>query len=450
MSLSAAAQRIGARHLGADAAFSGVSTDSRTLRPGELFVALKGQRFDGHEHLGEAEGRGAVGALVERAMQHALPLILVDDTRRALGDLARVWRQEVSPRVLGVTGSNGKTTVKEMAAAVLGGVGSTLATRGNLNNEIGVPLTLLRLRDEAFAVVELGANHPGEIATLSRIALPEVAVLNNAGAAHLEGFGSLEGVARAKAEILAGLSADGVFVYNADDAWAGLWRELAEGHGTRTFGLGPRADVHSPEDEAETRWDERGFHSHFPVETPEGRVAIELHLGGAHNRMNALAAVAACQAMGADAAAISAGLASIRPVRGRLEPRAGLGGMHLIDDSYNANPDSVWAAIRVLATAPGRRFLVLGDLAELGAEAETLHAELGERARQAGLDHLYGVGPLSRAAVQRFGAGGRWFQDREHLVDELMQQCGRDDFLLIKGSRASRMDEVAGILAGEE
>jgi UDP-N-acetylmuramoyl-tripeptide--D-alanyl-D-alanine ligase len=326
-------------------------------------------------------------------------------------------------------------------------VGPTLFTQGNLNNEIGVPLTLLRLQDEAYAVIEMGANHAGEIGRLSRMALPEVALLNNAGAAHLEGFGSLEGVARAKAEIVQGLRTDGVFVYNADDRWAGLWRELAQGRRTRTFGIAPGAEVRSPEEEVETRWDEQGFRIRFPALTPEGRIEIDLHLGGRHNRMNALAAVAACQLMGADAAAIAGGLAALQPVKGRLRPLRGTGGMRLIDDSYNANPDSVAAAIGVLAAAPGRRFLVLGDLAELGSDAGPMHARLGEQAREAGLDHLYGVGPLTRAAVDRFGPGGRWFEDRRGLIDELARGCGRDDFLLVKGSRASRMDEVVSALA---
>jgi UDP-N-acetylmuramoyl-tripeptide--D-alanyl-D-alanine ligase len=451
MTLAAAAAGIGARHLGADPGFSQVSTDSRTLAPGALFVALKGARFDGHDHLADAVARGAAAAIVSRPIQAAIPLLLVPDTRLALGELARLWRERAAPRVLALTGSNGKTTVKEMAAAILGRLGETLATIGNLNNDVGVPLTLLGLQGQAFAVIEMGANHPGEIAYLTRIACPDVALLNNAGAAHLEGFGSLEGVARGKAEILEGLGGDGVLVLNADDAYAGLWQRLAAARGrrTRTFGIREPADVRSPEAEAQMCWVDGGFRSRFRVCTPEGEIEVEMALGGRHNRMNALAAVAACQLFGADAEAIRGGLASLRPVRGRLQPRRGVGGMQLIDDSYNANPDSVSAAIGVLGTAPGRRILVLGDLAELGPGAPALHAELGERARRGGVERLYGTGPLSRAAVEAFGAGGIWLEERDGLVEVLRATCGEGDFLLIKGSRSSRMDLLADALAAE-
>jgi len=374
---------------------------------------------------------------------------VVRDTRAGLADLARAWRVQAGPLLLAITGSNGKTTVKEMATAILSRCAPTLATRSNLNNDIGLPLTLLRLQAESFAVVELGANHPGEIGTLSRIAVPDVALLNNAGAAHLEGFGNIEGVARAKAEILEGLREGGVLVFNADDAQAPHWRSVAGPRATRTFGMTEEADVHSPEAELETHWRDGGFFNRFPVSTPDGDFEVELRLGGRHNRMNALAALAACQVMGADTRAIRAGLRGLAPVRGRLQPRPGQQGMHLIDDSYNANPDSVAAAIQVLASAPGRRFLVLGDLAELGTDAAAQHARLGEVARAAGLDHLYAVGPMSRSAVERFGPGGCWLEDQPRLIDALLRDAGADDFLLIKGSRASAMDKIAEALASQ-
>jgi len=451
MNLLELAAHIGARCLGADRSFARVGTDTRTLAPGALFVALKGPRFDGHDHLNDAAARGAVAAMVSRLADAPFPLVLVSDTRLALGELARLWRERWGARVLAITGSNGKTTVKEMAAAILGRLGETLATTGNLNNDIGVPLTLLGLHDQAFAVVEMGANHPGEIAYLSRIARPDVALVNNAGAAHLEGFGSVEGVARAKGEILEGLGEQGVLVLNADDPHAGLWKALAaeRGRQVRSFGMRWPADVRSPESEARTHWVEGGFRTRFPVLTPEGEVEVELRLGGRHNRMNALGAIAACQPLGADAAAVQRGLAGLRPVRGRLQPRPGVNGMQLIDDSYNANPDSVAAAIEVLASAPGRRILVLGELAELGRDALGLHAELGERARRGGVQRLYGVGPLSQAAVERFGPGASWVDNRERLTEALLRDCGPDDFLLIKGSRSSRMDLVADALAAE-
>ncbi|HEC17698.1 MAG TPA: UDP-N-acetylmuramoyl-tripeptide--D-alanyl-D-alanine ligase [Sedimenticola sp.] len=447
-SLSDAARRLHGRHIGPDAVFSSVSTDSRTLSKGDLFVALRGPRFDGHDHLGQAEAQGAVGAMVSREVASGLPRLQVADTRIGLGGLAAHWRRASPAALVAVTGSNGKTTVKEMIAAILSRCGPTLATRGNLNNDIGLPLTLLRLQDEAYAVVEMGASAPGEIGYLSAIARPDVAVLNNAGAAHLEGFGTPEGVARAKAEIITGLAPGGAFVFNADERWAGLWRELAADHPVRTFGVRAPADVTSPEPELETGWNDRGFFSRFPVSTPEGGIEIELPLAGRHNRMNALAAIAAAQLMGAGLDRIRDGLAGLRPAPGRLQPRAGAGGVRVIDDSYNANPDSVAAAIAVLAAAPGRRFLVLGDLAELGPEAERLHEMLGEQARESGIEHLYCMGDSCRAAVRGFGAGGLHFRDREALIDALRKTLAEGDSVLVKGSRSARMEQVADALTG--
>ncbi len=445
-SLAEAAELLDGSVLGADVRFCSVSTDSRTLPEGALFVALQGPNFDGHAYLEQARARGAVAAMVSRRLDTGLPQLQVADTRLGLGRLAAGWRQASRAGVVAVTGSNGKTTVKEMIAAILSRQGRTLATTGNLNNEIGLPLTLLRLQDETYAVVELGANHPGEIGYLSDIARPDVALLNNAGSAHLEGFGSLEGVARAKAEILSGLAADGVFLFNADDRWAGLWRELAAGRRLCTFGMHRAADVSSPEAAIETRWSESGFFSRFPVTTPGGEVEIDLPLAGRHNRMNALAAIAAAQLMGADLQQIRDGLLGLRPVTGRLQPVAGTGGVRVIDDSYNANPDSVSAAIAVLATAPGRRFLVLGDLAELGPEAERLHEAVGRQACDAGIERLCCLGGLSRAAARGFGAGAQWFPDHDSLIATLKGQLTQGDTVLIKGSRSARMEQVVKAL----
>ena len=431
---------------GEDHAFAGVSTDTRTLQQDDLFVALRGPNFDGHDYLHVARERGAAGALVARDVAGELPAVRTDDTRLGLGRLARHWRGRASARVVAITGSNGKTTLKEMTAAILQQRGPVLATRGNLNNDIGVPLTLLRLREEPYAVIEMGANHAGEIDYLTRLTQPDVAVLNNAGRAHLEGFGSLEGVARAKAEIIHGLADDGVFVFNADDAFAGLWRELAEGRRQYTFGVRRPADVSSPPEVYEVVWRDARFEARFPVVCAHGEIELQLQLAGEHNRMNALAAVAASLMVGAGLDDAAAGLATLAPVPGRLCPLAGINGARLIDDSYNANPDSVLAALRVLAAAPGRRTLVLGDLAELGDDAVRLHRELGERAAVMGVDRMLTIGRLSQHAGATFSAEHRHYAERERLVGDLQASLSAEDSVLVKGSRSAGMDQVVRLL----
>ncbi len=439
--LAQAAEVTGGTLHGADASFRSVSTDSRTLRDGDLFVALQGPNFDGHAYLSQVAKAGAVGAMVHREIASDLPLVQVPETCEGLGRLAAAWRDRAGVPLVAVTGSNGKTTVKEMIAAILRQRSPVLATEGNLNNHIGLPLTLLRLQEEAFAVVELGASAAGEIDYLTRIARPDVAVLTNAGRAHLEGFGSLEGVALAKAEIMEGLGPDGVFVLNADDPFAGLWRELAAERTILSFGLRESADVFSPEAEETFRWDDAGFINCFPVTTPKGELVIELRLAGRHNRSNALAAIAAAQAIGASNEEIRQGLAELRPVRGRLQPLAGRDGVRLIDDSYNANPDSVTAAIAVLSHLPGRRFLVLGELAEMGSDADSFYRRLGEEASAAGMDYLYGVGPAALAA-EAFGQGGEQFDSQEALITTLNKRLEGGDVMLVKGSRRAGMEEV--------
>jgi len=448
-SLSETAEILGGCLNGRDARYTSISTDSRTLSEGDLFVALQGPNFDGHDWLDQVRDKGAVGAIVSREIASDLSRLQVNDTRLGLGELASCWRRASSAALVAVTGSNGKTTVKEMVAAILSCQGKTLATMGNFNNEIGLPLTLLRLQDESYAVVELGASGPGEIEYLSGIARPDVAILNNAGSAHLEGFGSPEGVARAKAEIVSGLAPSGTFIFNADEPWAELWQELAGDHPVCTFGMRTEADVTSPNEALETRWDEAGFFSCFPVCTPQGDVEISLPLAGNHNRMNALAAIAAGQLLGASLEQIRDGLAALQPVKGRLQLRAGVSGARIIDDSYNANPDSVAAAIAVLATAPGRRFMVLGDLAELGSDSEKLHEMLGRQVREAGIEQLYCLGEASCATVRGFGAGAVLFQDGDGLVAALQRTLSEDDFVLIKGSRSARMERVVYALLAD-
>jgi UDP-N-acetylmuramoyl-tripeptide--D-alanyl-D-alanine ligase len=447
-SMAEMAARLDGELLGDNVTIGSVSSDSRTLQPGDLFVALTGPNFDGHEFAAMAAARGAGALLVRRPVKVALPCLRVADTLRALGMLAAAWRARAEAQVIAITGSNGKTTLKEMLASVLGRVGSVLATKGNLNNEIGVPLTLTRLQDEAFAVIELGANHPGEIDYLTRMTRPDVAVLNNAGRAHIEGFGSLEGVARAKAEILHGLDAKGIFVCNADDQFADFWRALARPRRILSFGIGGSADVSSRE-AAELVWDDVTFTSRFAVSSPAGKFDVSLRLAGRHNQRNALAAAAASIAVGADSTSISAGLAAVQPVSGRLCPVGGYRGARLIDDSYNANPDSLTAAIEVLAAAPGRQTLVLGDLAELGRESGKLHAEVGQLARTAGVDRLLTCGIDSAAASAAFGSRARHYRQQQALIDELARSIDSEDSILVKGSRAARMETVVNGLRAE-
>ncbi len=445
--LSQAAQWLHARQIGQDVAVESVGSDTRGLTPGQLFVALQGPHFDGHAFAGQAREQGAAALLVQRQLDCPLPQLLVDDSRAALGRLAGAWRSTLRGRVVAITGSNGKTTCKEMVAAILGQAGSVAATRGNLNNDIGVPLTLLGFRDQDYLVVEMGANHPGEIAYLSAIARPDLSLITNAGRAHLEGFGSLDGVARAKGEIISGTARNGAFMLNADDAYAGLWRELAEKRRVLSFGMDRPAEVSLQPGSWDLRLDDDGFHSSCVFRTPRGALAIELRLAGRHNLMNALAAVSVAEALHIEPDAIRAGLAGLRPVAGRLCPQAGVNGSHVIDDSYNANPDSLGAALDLLGQLPGRRWLVLGDMGELGADAAALHREIGRRARGRGIERLWATGELSAEAVAGFGDGGRRFADREGLSAELRTQLGADDLVLVKGSRAAAMDRVSAAIA---
>jgi UDP-N-acetylmuramoyl-tripeptide--D-alanyl-D-alanine ligase len=445
--LSQAAAAIGAERVGPDVDFNAVTTDSRSAGPGELFVALRGERFDGHQFVAQALAQGATAAVVERGtvLPPGASALLVADTRIALGQLAAHWRSRFAIPVVAVTGSNGKTTVKEMLAGILreaispeelAAGGEVLATRGNLNNDIGMPLTLLSLRAaHRYAVIEMGMNHPGEIACLTRIARPDVALINNAHAAHLEGLENVGQVARAKGEIFEGLDAGGIAVINADDAYAELWRGLAGSHGVVDFGVEHPAQV--------TGRYKLGVHgSELALHTPQGDCPVQLQVPGMHNVRNALAAAAAAVALGVANEAIAAGLAGFAGVKGRLQRKPGLHGATLIDDTYNANPGSVRAAIAVLAAAPGKRLLVLGDMGELGPEAEALHRQIGETAKQAGVDMLFALGDLSRFAAGSFGAGGRHFERIQELLAEVENLLEPDVTVLVKGSRFMQMERV--------
>lgn len=428
--------------VGKDRVFAGVSTDSRAVTPGQLYVALKGEKFDGHSYAQEAVAAGAVGCVVDHECAGAFSQVVVADTRVALGDLARQWRTRFLIPVVGVTGSNGKTTVKEMIASVLGQKKNVMATRGNLNNDIGVPLTLFNLStDHQVAVVEMGANHPGEIDYLAGIAKPDVAVVTNAGPAHLEGFGSLEGVARAKGEMFTRLSTRGTAIINLDDDFFGLWKDLAAGKKVVTFGMDSRADFH-----ARREMPSRVGGENFILCTPLGEAPVRLALAGVHNTKNALAAAAACFAVGYALEDIVAGLEAVRPVAGRLQFNRVASGALICDDTYNANPTSLKAAMETLADMPGTRWLVLGDMGELGPDAARLHRESGALARRLGVERLFGFGRLCAGAVEAFGEGGQHFADLDSLVDTLLAGIGRDHCVLVKGSRAMRMERVVQAL----
>ena len=426
-----------------------VGTDSRQVRPGELFVALRGDRFDGHDFVGQALADGAMAAVVDEAgaarlAELAGPLVIVEDTRQALGRLAAHWRSRFALPVIGVTGSNGKTTVKEMCASILraqarrdgAGDEAVLATSGNLNNDIGLPLTLLGLAIEhRAAVVEMGMNRPGEIAWLTSIARPTVAVVTNAQRAHLEGMGSLDEVAREKGRIYTAGAADAVAVINADDSQAAYWRSLLAGRRSVSFGLNASADVRA-------QVELHGLGARLALETPAGRAELQLQVSGEHNARNALAAAAACLAAGASFGAVLEGLQAYTGVRGRLQKVTGPHGALLIDDTYNANPDSVRAAIDVLAALPGRKVLVLGDMGEVGRTSAQVHDEVGGYAKSKGIDALLTLGDMSALAARNFGEGGQHFGSPQALVEELAPSLGKDVAILVKGSRFMRMERV--------
>jgi len=442
MSLAEAAAVLGAGVRGADTRFGGVSTDTRTLRRADLFVALRGERFDGHGFLQNAAAAKAAAAIVDRnyAGEAPLPVAVVADTRLALGALARHWRARFHPALIAVAGSNGKTTVKEMLAAILrshAGEEAVLATAGNLNNDIGVPLTLLRMRQaHRWCAIELGMNHKGEIAYLADVARPTVALVNNAQREHLEFMGSVDEVAAENAAVYAILPADGVAVVNADDAHAGFFRSRAGSRRIVDFGLEAHAAVRG-----ECRL--RPLSSELSIRTPLGETQAVLAIPGLHNVRNALAAAAAAYAVGIDVKTIGNGLAAFRPYSGRLQVKQARGGATVIDDSYNANPDSVRAAIDVLAACPGPTVLVLGDMGEVGAQGPEFHREVGAYARAKGIASLLALGEAARDAVQAFGPGARHFDKLEELIPHVSGKS-----ILVKGSRFMKMERVVAALTG--
>jgi len=440
--LAAVAREVQGRLLGADQAFGVVTTDTRALGAGSLFVAIPGDRFDGNDFIDEALAKGAAGALVSRLASSPLAQIEVRDSRRALGAMARAWRASFTIPVVAVTGSSGKTTVKELVASILSVSRSICVTQGNLNNDIGVPLTLMRLTAEHdAAVIELGANHAGEIDYLASLAQPTVGIITNAAAAHLEGFGSLRGVCVAKGELLDHLPRAGTAVLNADDQFRGDWVARSRCEFTVTFGFAPSADcrVLGP-----PHFLANG--SEFRMHLPDGEEAdVWLPLLGRQNVANALAAAAAAQAVGTSVEDIVAGLARATPVRGRLRAVPGRGGATIIDDSYNANPGSVRAAIDHLAALEGRRILVLGNMAELGPTGPALHEEIGEYARGR-CDALFAIGELASEAAKAFGAEGRTVADVEAARAAIEPSLASDVTVLVKGSRVMGLDRLVRAL----
>jgi UDP-N-acetylmuramoyl-tripeptide--D-alanyl-D-alanine ligase len=450
--LAEAAMVVGGRLTGADAGFGAVSSDSRTLGPGALFVALRGPNFDGADFAAAAAARGAAGALVERQVPAAVTQIVVPDTLRALQRLAGAWRAEFAIPIVAVGGSNGKTTAKEMTAAILGRMGACLATQGNLNNHIGVPLTLMRLESaHRSAVIEMGANRIGDVAELVAIARPTIGLITNAGAEHLEGFIDLDGVAKGEGEMVAGLEAGATAVINADDPYAGYWRGVARAGRVVSFGINASADGRAPDFTAKdcVQGIEQGeFATRFTLLCPQGERPVLLRAGGAHNVLNALAASAAAAAAGASLEHVAAGLADFRPVAGRLQLKAGLSGSWIIDDSYNANPSSVRAGLEVLRSLSGTTWLVLADMAELGEHTSDSHAHMGAYARDCGVQRLFAMGEQSSRSVETFGAGGEWFADVDSLVRRLRGELAPGVTVLIKGSRVNRLERVVQALTG--
>jgi UDP-N-acetylmuramoyl-tripeptide--D-alanyl-D-alanine ligase len=430
------------------AAFDGVTTGSRDVVPGNLFVALRGERFDAHDFLAEAVARGAAAVVVERLPEGlTIPALVVPDTRAALGQIGAAWRAQFAIPVIGVTGSNGKTTVKEMIASILEaayGQGNYLATRGNFNNDIGVPLTMLRLeKAHGAAVIELGMNHPGEIAELARIAQPTVALVNNAQREHQEFMASVEAVALENGAVLGALPADGIAVYPADDPYTPLWRDLVKASGQRkilTFGLSPTANV-------SCAYAANAYGSDLSVKVGAHEFAVSLKAPGVHNVRNALAAIACALAIGVRRKAIVAGLEAFSPVNGRLQRKTAHNGAVLIDDTYNANPDSVRAAIDVLAQAPSPRLLVLGDMGEVGSEGRKFHEEIGAYASGRGIDHLLTLGALAQTSANAFGARARHHADIDSLNRAAIDIATPAATVLVKGSRFMKMERVVRHLA---
>ncbi len=436
LQLSALCAATNGRLAGDDVSVTGLCHDSRQVEPGDLFVALAGEHADGHDFVTAAAAAGAAAALVDRLLDIDLPQLLVEDPQLAMGQIAAHWRAGLDLSLVGITGSNGKTTVKEMVTAILSACAPTLATRGNYNNEIGMPLTLARLDAlHRFAVIEMGASGPGDIRYLAELARPDVGLVNNAGPAHLEGFGSLEGVARTKGEMFAALAPGKTAVINADDAFFDLWWDMASHCQRLTFGSSSRADIW-----ADLSGSVAG--QAITVNTPTAQVELNLPLPGRHNRMNALAALAVGHALDVPLDQAVGALERLQALPGRLQPHRHPEGWQLIDDSYNANPASLYAGLQVVTGMQGEAWLVMGDMAELGEDAASLHGEMGQAAADLGVRRLFTIGPLSRQASLAFGPGGEHFERHDDLAKALRQGLESGVNCLVKGSRSMAMERV--------
>ncbi|VAW61128.1 UDP-N-acetylmuramoyl-tripeptide--D-alanyl-D-alanine ligase [hydrothermal vent metagenome] len=436
MSLQLAAKALKGVCHGVDTEFSSVSTDTRNIEPGDLYIALQGENFDGHNYIDQALQAGAVAAIVHKDIAQNLPYIKVEDTRKALGALSALWRQSFNGKVVAITGSNGKTTVKEMLAAILSEQGEVLATQGNFNNDIGLPLTMLHMKNEDYGVIEMGANHIGEIAYLTSLAQPDIAVITNAGASHLEGFGSLEGVAIAKGEIYQGLSEDGVAVINKDDSFSEYWHSICDCINIVTFSMCDKtSNVYG-------EWVQKEQGVELKVYACGEVFSVQLKLHGRHNAMNALAAICVAHVFSVASEKIITALSRFEPVKGRLNIHRVNTQFCVIDDSYNANPASLEAGINVLKSLPGEHWLVMGDMGELGKDEKRLHFSAGIKARELGVDCLLATGNASRAAVEAFGEKARFFESRDELVSYIKQSRQQELGVLVKGSRFMHMENI--------
>jgi UDP-N-acetylmuramoyl-tripeptide--D-alanyl-D-alanine ligase len=415
-----------------DVLVDNIVTDSRKVHYGSLFAALPGSQVDGHDFASTAVEMGAVALLVSRRLDLDVPQLVVKDVLPALGRLARLVRDRVNPRVIGITGSNGKTTVKEMLSSILRLQGKVLATRGNYNNELGVPLSLFELEaDHRYAVLELGANKAGDIAYLTGIARPDVGLITNVGPAHLLGFGDEKGVAQAKGEIYAGLPESGWAIINGDESWSSDWRKTSTAGHTLTFGTKAGNDVRLEKKDGQAR-----------IVAPQGSFDLELPLPGEHNLLNATAAAAAAIALDISLDVIQSGLEAVKPVPGRLNLLPTASGCTVIDDTYNANPASLYSALQVLANLQGKGWLVLGDMKELGSGSRKLHLEVGDAARSLGVSRVFATGEMSKSTVDAFGEGATHFEDREALIEALIPELRPGINCLVKGSRSMGMEVV--------
>ena len=445
MLLSEVANHVNGELSGKDIEISSVSIDTRTLVEGDLYIAIRGQVFDGHVFINKAEKAGASAVLVETEVDTKLPQIRVKDSHKALAELAAAWKNKAKVKTIAVTGSNGKTTVKEMIAAILEINASVLFTKGNLNNDIGVPLTLLKLnRQHQYAVIEMGANHAGEIEYSSHYTQPDVAVISNVGAAHIEGFGSLEGVARAKGEIIQSLSNEGVSILNRDDEFYKLWLEISEDRKVVSFGLNETADIKA--EDIICGLQNKQFVSRFKLKTINEEIEIQLKLAGQHNVLNALAAAASCLQTGIGLQQIKQGLEKVRPVTGRLQPLIGEQGSLVIDDTYNANPASVKVALDILLQCEGEPWVVLGALGEMGVDSLEIHKELGELIKSMNVVRLLTIGSDAESTSNIFGRGATFFNSQQALITALKQEINGKESILIKGSRAQKMENVVAAL----